>query len=69
MFVRDATVVAEHLADSSATELSLSSLARTRERVRFGFAQLVGAVLALGGASLARTGLRGLLGGASSGVS
>jgi hypothetical protein len=62
MFVRDATVLSEFLADRSRPELSLSSTGRTREKLRFAFAQLVGALLALGGAGLATTGIRGLLG-------
>jgi hypothetical protein len=61
MFVRDAPVIEEHLADPSRTLLSLSSIARTREKLRFAFAQLVGALLALGGAGLASAGLRELL--------
>jgi hypothetical protein len=61
MFVRDALEIAEYLADQSLTELSLSSTARTREQLRFLFAQFVGALLALGGAGLATTGLRGLV--------
>jgi len=60
MFVRDALVIEQHLADRSRTELSLSSIARRQEEFRFAFAQLVGAILALGGASLATAGLRGL---------
>jgi len=66
MFVWDAPVIAEYLADGSRAELSLSSIARTKEKGRFAFAQLVGAILALGGASLASAGLRGLFRGADS---
>jgi hypothetical protein len=61
MFVRDAPVIQEYLEDRSRAELSLSSIARTRETFRFVFAQLVGAILALGGVGLATAGVRGLV--------
>ncbi len=61
MFVRDAPVISEFLVDRSRSDLSLSSIARTREKLRFAFGQLVGVVMALGGAGLATTGFRGLL--------
>lgn len=61
MFVKDAPAFSEFLADRTRPELSISSIARTRRKIRFGFAQLVGALLALGGAGFATRGLRVLL--------
>lgn len=62
MFVREAPEIEEYLADLSRGELSLSSVGRGREKRRFVFAQLIGALLAFGGAGLAMGGIRGLVG-------
>jgi hypothetical protein len=62
MFVRDAPAIQAFLADRSRADLSLSSTSQMREKLRFVFAQLVGALLVLGGAGLVMSGVRGLAG-------
>jgi hypothetical protein len=59
-FAPDQAQIAEFLADPSRQRLSLSTIARTRELLRFAFAQLIGALLALGGLGLAWSTLRRL---------
>ncbi len=61
-FARDRAEIAEFLADPSRDRLSLSTVARGRELFRFGFAQLIGVLLALGGLGLVAASLKRLLG-------
>lgn len=60
-FARDRAEIAEFLADPSRDALSLSTVARRRELLRFGFAQLIGLLLALGGLGLVSASLARLL--------
>ena len=60
-FAPDKAEIAEFLADPARQRLSLSTIARTRELLRFAFAQLLGTLLALGGLGLVWSTFRGLV--------